>query len=151
MIQKLMRREKVEGSIVSISSMQAHGGLPMHCPYSASKGALVILTKNIANSLYRDRIRVNAINIGWTDTPGETKIQKKFHQANDNWLKDAEKNMPFGRLIKVDEVAKAIAYLTSKESGLMTGSLIDYDQSVVGWHSYSAYKTNILDHSLLGE
>ena len=39
----------------------------------------------------------------------------------------------------------------AEESGLMTGSLIDYDQTVVGWHSCSAYDTNILDDSLLGE
>jgi Dehydrogenases with different specificities (related to short-chain alcohol dehydrogenases) len=81
--------------------------------------------------------------------PGETKIQKKFHQANDNWLKDAEKNMPFGRLIKVDEVAKAIAYLTSKESGLMTGSIIDFDQAVDGTNS-QYYSTPRLTDDLLG-
>ena len=39
---------------------------------------------------------------------------------------------PFGRLVDPEEVARAIAYLASEESGLMTGSLIDFDQSVVG-------------------
>ena len=41
--------------------------------------------------------------------------------------------------------------MCSEESGLMTGSVIDFDQTVNGWHSYSAYDTNILDDSLLGE
>ena len=41
--------------------------------------------------------------------------------------------------------------MCSEESGLMTGSIIDFDQTVHGWHSYSAYDTNILDDSLLGE
>ena len=41
--------------------------------------------------------------------------------------------------------------MCSDESGLMTGSVIDFDQTVNGWHSYSAYETKILDHSLLGE
>ena len=49
------------------------------------------------------------------------------------------------------DVARAAAYLCSEESGLVTGSIIDYDQSVLGWHSYSAYDTSILDDSLLGE
>ena len=44
---------------------------------------------------------------------------------------------------------ECLAFLCSEESGLMTGSLIDFDQTVVGWHSYSAYDTNILDDSLL--
>jgi len=48
-------------------------------------------------------------------------------------------------------VARAAAYFCSDESGLTTGSIIDYDQSVLGWHSYSAYDTKILDDSLLGE
>ena len=41
--------------------------------------------------------------------------------------------------------------MSSEDSGLMTGSVIDLDQTVHGCHSYSAYDTNILDDSLLGE
>ena len=48
------------------------------------------------------------------------------------WLKKAEKEAPFGRLVKPAEVARAVAYLTSDESGLMTGSIIDFDQQVLG-------------------
>ena len=48
-------------------------------------------------------------------------------------------------------IARGLAFMCSEESGLMTGSIIDFDQTVHGWHSYSAYDTNILDDSLLGE
>jgi len=96
------------------------------------QGALLTLTKNIAFSLMRDHIRVNGLNIGWTDTPGEHRIQTEFHHADPKWLEQAEARQPFGRLIKPDEVARAVAFLTSEESGLMTGSIIDFDQSVVG-------------------
>ena len=65
--------------------------------------------------------------------------------------KKAEKKVPFNRLTKPIDVARAAAYFCSDESGLTTGSIIDYDQTVLGWHSYSAYDTNILDNSLLGE
>jgi hypothetical protein len=81
----------------------------------------------------------------------ETVIQKKFHDADDDWLKKAEAKVPFKRLNKPIDVARAAAYFCSEESGLTTGSIIDYDQTVLGWHSYSAYDTNILDDSLLGE
>jgi NAD(P)-dependent dehydrogenase (short-subunit alcohol dehydrogenase family) len=66
------------------------------------------------------------------DTPGEDLIQRKYHSDGNDWLDDAEAKQPFGRLIKVAEAARAIAYLASGESGLMTGSIIDFDQSVLG-------------------
>ena len=47
--------------------------------------------------------------------------------------------------------AKILAFLCSDESGIMTGSIVDFDQTVAGWHSYSAYDTKILDDSILGE
>jgi len=129
---KLMRREKVAGSIVNIQSMSAHGGQSFITAYCASKGALATLTKNVAFSLMPDRIRVNGLNIGWMDSPGEARIQKEYHDAPADWLASAEAKQPFGRLIKPGEVARAVTYLASDESGLMTGSVIDFDQQVVG-------------------
>jgi NAD(P)-dependent dehydrogenase (short-subunit alcohol dehydrogenase family) len=129
---KLMRRDKIEGAVVNIQSMAAHGGQSFICAYSASKGALAILTKNVASALLPDRIRVNGLNIGWMDSPGEERIQRTFHNASDGWLAAAEAKQPFGRLIKPAEVARACVYLASEESGLMTGALIDFDQQVIG-------------------
>jgi NAD(P)-dependent dehydrogenase (short-subunit alcohol dehydrogenase family) len=110
-----------------------------------------IMIKNVANSVSGHQIRVNGVNLGWTDTPAETVIQKKFHNADDNWLKKAEAKVPFKRLNKPLDVAKILAFLCSEESGIMTGSIVDFDQTVAGWHSYSAYDTKILDDSILGE
>jgi NAD(P)-dependent dehydrogenase (short-subunit alcohol dehydrogenase family) len=129
---KLMRREGSGGAIVNIISMSAHGGQTFITAYCASKGALLTLTKNVAFGLMRDRIRVNGLCIGWTDTPGEDRIRKMYHGVPDGWLAEAEATLPFGRLIKPDEVARACAYLCSDESGLMTGSIIDFDQQVLG-------------------
>ena len=109
------------------------------------------MIKNVANSVSGHQIRVNGLNLGWTDTPAEDMIQKKFHNADENWLKKTEEKVPFKRLNKPIDVARALAFMCSNESGLMTGSLIDFDQTVVGWHSYSAYETKILDDSILGE
>jgi NAD(P)-dependent dehydrogenase (short-subunit alcohol dehydrogenase family) len=129
---KLMRREKAAGTIVNIQSISGHGGQSFITAYCASKGALAILTKNAAFSLMPDHIRVNGLNIGWMDSPGEERIQKTYHNADDDWLAKAEARMPFGRLIKPAEVARACVYLASEESGLMTGSVIDFDQQIIG-------------------
>ena len=148
---KIMIRENIKGSILNILSMAMHSGMPFLAAYSASKAALANMTKNTANAVAGHNIRVNALNIGWTDTPGEDVIQKKFHEGGDDWLQKAEKKVPFKRLTKSLDVARAAAYFCSDESGLTTGSIVDYDQTVLGWHSYSGYDTKILDDSLLGE
>lgn len=129
---KVMRREGTPGTMVNICSMASYAGQPFITAYSASKGGLATLTRSVAFQLMRDRIRVNALNPGWMNTPGEDRTQRRFHGAADGWLEAAAAAQPFGRLIETTEMARAIAYLASDESGLMTGSVIDFDQSVIG-------------------
>lgn len=129
---KIMIREKIHGSIINIQSMSAHGGQPFLSAYSASKGALATLTRNLGHALVRHRIRVNGLNIGWMHTPGEERVMRQYHGAQDGWLDVAAASRPFGRLIDPAEVARACLYLASDESGLMTGSNIDFDQTVIG-------------------
>jgi NAD(P)-dependent dehydrogenase (short-subunit alcohol dehydrogenase family) len=129
---KLMRRDKIAGTVVNVLSMSGHGGQPFIAAYCSSKGALATLTRNAAFAMLPDRIRINGLNIGWMDTPGEQSIQSRYHNARKDWLKRAEKGRPFGRLLKPTEVAKAIAFLASDESGMMTGSIVDFDQTIVG-------------------
>ena len=120
------------GSIVNILSMVIHCGQSYLTPYSASKGALATLTKNVANAFAVRRIRCNGIAVGWMDTPGESATQQKFHGVAEDWLAKAEAAQPMGQLVKPDQVAGLAAYLISPESGVMTGTLVDYDQNVVG-------------------
>ncbi len=131
-VAKIMRRERIAGAIINIGSVAGRGSGPALSPYAVSKGALVPLTRNVAYSLSRDRIRVNTLNLGWMDTPAEDTIQRKYHGADGTWLEEAEARMPFGRLLKTDEVASAVAFLASDDSGMMTGAVIDFDQSVSG-------------------
>lgn len=119
-------------SIVTILSMVVHCGQSFLAPYSASKAALANVTKNAANALRKDRIRVNGINCGWMDTPGEDQVQRQHHGATDGWLEAAEARQPFGTLVKTTHVAGLAAYLLGPASGIMTGSLIDFDQNVSG-------------------
>ena len=117
---------------VNIISMSGHGGQPFITAYCASKGALITLTKNVAFGVMRHGIRVNGLCIGWMDTPGEDRVMRQYHGAVDGWRQAAEAVQPAGRLLKPAEVARTVAYLASEESGMMTGSIIDFDQSVAG-------------------
>ncbi len=138
---KVMRREKTQGTIVNIGSMSAKAGQPFIAAYCASKGALATLTENTAYALLRNRIRVNGLNIGWMASEGEDRIQREFHGAESDWLDAAAAAQPFGRLIDPIEVARAVAFLSCAESGLMTGSIVNYDQSIWGAYDGSPHPT----------
>lgn len=134
LMQEAIRRMKKAGkggSIVNVLSQSAHGGQPKLTAYATSKGALGILTKNVAYAVRRDRIRVNGLMIGWMDTPAEHAIQKAEGQPAD-WLQRAEAQMPFGRILRPDDVAGLTAWLLSDRGQMMTGALIDFDQNVIG-------------------
>ena len=131
LVRHLLER-KAPGSIVNILSQSAHVGQSFLVPYSASKAALANLTKNVAQSHRAQRIRCNGVMAGWMDTPGEHAIQKRAHDAPDDWLAQAEAARPMGQLAKPDELAGLISYMLSPESGVMTGALVDYDQWVPG-------------------
>jgi len=75
---------------------------------------------------------VNAVMPGWMDTEGEDVVQKKWHNAPDNWLEIAEKNAPMGQLAKPAQLAVLVSYMLSPGSGVMTGALVDYDQNIIG-------------------
>ena len=131
---RAMRARGEGGSIVNIGSIAAKGGPPFISAYCASKGALEILTKNTAFALMPDRIRVNCLNIGWMNTPNEDVIQRKHHGRGDGWQGEAVEGLPWGRLLEPDEVAKAVAFLASDESGMMTGEAFVFDQTIPGAH-----------------
>ncbi|MCS6846063.1 MAG: SDR family oxidoreductase [Caldilineales bacterium] len=129
---KYMKEAKEPGSIVNIISMVALCGQSYLTPYSASKGGLATLTKNVANAFARDRIRCNGVLVGWMETPGEAEIQRRFHGAGDDWTVQAARKLPMGQLVQPDQVAGLVSYMLSPESGVMTGSLVEYDQFVSG-------------------
>ncbi|MGV9714229.1 SDR family oxidoreductase [Gordonia sp. NPDC003424] len=120
------------GTIVNIITMSSYGGQPFLAPYSATKAGLVGLTKNAAHAHRWDRIRINGLNIGWTETEGEADIQKRFHGADDTWIEQANASVPMGKLGQPDEIADFVVFLLSDRSGVVTGSVIDWDQIVMG-------------------
>ena len=106
-------------------------------PELGGDAPLATLTRNSAFSLLRNRIRVNQLNIGWMSSDGEDWIQREYHGAGDDWLAEASAAQPFGRLVAPEEVARAVTFLASADSGLMTGSVVNFDQSV--WGAYAGF------------
>jgi NAD(P)-dependent dehydrogenase (short-subunit alcohol dehydrogenase family) len=120
------------GAIVNVISTSELGGQPYLAPYVAAKAGLAGLTRNAAHAHRFDRIRINGLDIGWTDTEGEDDTQRTFHAAGDDWRERAGERLPMGRLGQVDEIADFIVFLLSDRSGVVTGSVIDWDQNVFG-------------------
>ncbi len=132
---RVMEREGAEGRIVNIGSTSEHAGQPFIAPYCASKSALATLTRNSGFALMRNRIHVNQLNIGWMASDHEKKLQEA-ESGDPGWQARAEAALPFGRLLDPDEVARAALWMASDDSGMMTGAVIHFDQSV--WGGYDA-------------
>lgn len=128
---RVMKREGRGGSIVNILSINVHGGQPKLVAYSASKAALAAITKNAANSLRYDRIRVSGLNVGWMYTPAEDAIQRWEGQP-ENWLELADAAAPFGRLLRPRDVSGIATFLLSDAASMMTGAVFDVDQLTTG-------------------
>lgn len=124
---------KTQGTVVNIASIVSHCGPPMISAYCASKAAVGVLSKNVANAVADDRVRINALNMGWTATEGEHDVQTgSWHQRKDDWLAETDAGQPFGRIARAEDVARAVLFLASADAGLMTGSVIDFEQRVIG-------------------
>lgn len=128
---RLMIRDAIPGAICNIGSTSALAGQPFISAYCASKGALATLTANTAFAVMGNRIRVNQLNPGWMSTDNERALQLA-ESGDPDWETKARARLPFGRLIDPDEVARAVNYLVSDDAGLMTGSIVNFDQGVWG-------------------
>lgn len=134
---RLMIRDDLEGRIVNIGSTSEHAGQPFISPYCASKGALATLTRNSAFALMRNRIHVNQLDIGWMASDHERELQLA-ESGDPDWEEKARAGLPFGRLLDPEEVARAVLWMSSGDSGMMTGAVIHYDQSVWGGYDGQA-------------
>jgi NAD(P)-dependent dehydrogenase (short-subunit alcohol dehydrogenase family) len=121
-----------QGTIINVASMIAYGGPPNLAIYSASKAALVALTKHAANTFKRQGVRSFCVNLGWVNTEGEHALQTNFHGLPENWHQAIGARMPAGRLIVPEDVAGLMAYLVSSSAQMMNGAVIDYEQMPVG-------------------
>lgn len=128
---KVMIREGIEGRIINIGSMSGLAGQPFLAPYSASKGALATLTRHAGFALMRNRIHVNQLDIGWMNSDHERALVLA-ETGDPGFIDRKAAGKPFGRILDPAEVARAVLWLASEDSGMMTGAVIPFDQSVYG-------------------
>jgi len=127
-----MKHRGEAGTIVNVISIDSHGGQAFLAPYVAAKAGLAGLTKNAAHAHRWDRIRINGLNMGWSATDGEDVTQRHTNDAGPDWQQEAAARLPMGKLGQVDEIADFVVFLLSDRSGVVTGSVIDWDQNVIG-------------------
>ncbi|GGW38759.1 short-chain dehydrogenase [Gemmobacter lanyuensis] len=127
---RLMIAKGTSGAICNIGSISALAGQPFINAYCATKGALTTLTANTAFSVMANRIRVNQLNVGWMASDHERALQAE--SGDPDWEAKAAAALPFGRLVDPAEAARAVNYLVSDDAGLMTGAIVNFDQSVWG-------------------
>jgi 2-keto-3-deoxy-L-fuconate dehydrogenase len=119
-------RRSAHAAIVNVCSIAATSGLPQRAVYGASKGAVYGLTIAMATDHVREGIRVNCVNPGTVHTPFVDKNLQKFDDPVAE-LAALNARQPTGRMVTPDEVAGAIAYLASPDSGSTTGTALAVD------------------------
>lgn len=120
--------QRSRGAVLNIGSVNAWCGEPNLLAYSISKGGLMTLTRNLADALALDQVRVNQINLGWVLTRNEhqLKIKEGFPE---NWHEHPPKAFaPSGRLLTPEQVATACIYWISDESRPVSGSVFELNQ-----------------------
>jgi len=119
-------RRSPSAAIVNTGSIVATAGLPDRALYTASKGAVLALTRAMAADHLREGIRVNCVSPGTADTPW---VDRLLAKADDPVAERAALNarQPHGRLVRPQEVATAVAYLASPHSGSTTGVCLAVD------------------------
>lgn len=121
--------EQSRGCVVNIGSVNAYCGEPNLLPYSISKGALMTMSRNLGDTLHRERgIRVNQINPGWILTENE-RLRKQEQGLPEDWPKLLGTFFaPSGRIFDPAEIAAAVVFFLSDEAGPMSGSVLDIEQ-----------------------
>jgi NAD(P)-dependent dehydrogenase (short-subunit alcohol dehydrogenase family) len=116
------------GCVLNIGSINAYTGEANLLAYSVSKGALMTLSRNLADALCYEGIRVNHFNVGWVLTPNEYK-QKIDDGLAEDWPEHVEPAYaPSGGILKPETIAEAAVYWLSDESRPISGSVIELEQ-----------------------
>jgi NAD(P)-dependent dehydrogenase (short-subunit alcohol dehydrogenase family) len=125
---RAFRLQKSGGAIVTVGSINAYCGLSNLTVYSMSKGALMTMTRNLANALGPEHIRVNQLNVGWTFTANEDATQQREGQKP-GWQDHVPlKLAPTGRIMQPEEIAAHTAFWLSDESAPVSGQLYEVEQ-----------------------
>lgn len=120
---RFMKRKK-SGSIINVASIIGTNGNAGQSVYSATKGAVISFTKSAAKELAKDGIRVNAVAPGIIETTLVEHVPQEL-------MEKRVANIGLGRMGQPEEVAKAIAFLGSKEASYVSGQILGIDGCAV--------------------
>jgi len=122
------RKQKGGGVIVNIGSINAHCGQTDLLIYSATKGGLMTMTRNLGDALGKEGIRVIQLNVGWTVTQNEKRI-KQGEGFPDDWEKLIPKvYAPSGRLLRPEDIAKHAIFWLSEQSAPANAVVYELEQ-----------------------
>jgi NAD(P)-dependent dehydrogenase (short-subunit alcohol dehydrogenase family) len=121
-------RKQGGGRVLNIGSINGYCGEANQFAYSISKGGMMTMTRNLADALGREGIRVNQFNVGWTLTPNEYELKKKEGLPDDWPAKVPKTYAPSGRLLSPEDIAWAAVYFLSDEAALINGAILDVEQ-----------------------
>ena len=120
--------KETQGAVLNIGSINAFCGQPDLLPYSMTKGALMTMTRNLANAHGPDMVRFNQINVGWVLTPNEYKV-KLNDGLSENWPEEVDPEFAVcGRILKPEEIAAGAVYWLSDESRPINGTVLEMEQ-----------------------
>ena len=121
------------GTIVNIISSSELGGQPFLAPYVAAKAGLAGVTRNAAHAHRYDRIRINGLDIGWTETEGEDATQRTVpRRAGRLGARRRPPGCPWASSGRSTRSPTSWSSCCRDRSGVVTGSVIDWDQNVFG-------------------
>lgn len=120
-VERMTGGDETGGAIVNVASVFGTVGAPNSCSYSAAKGGVLALTRQVARDYASDGIRVNAVSPGFIDTP---MLREDTH---DGTMAYAEESTPMGRTGRPDEVAGAVLFLASGDASFITGQNLIVD------------------------
>ena len=127
-VRHMLQQEPKGGVIINLSSVAAMVGLERRLPYSASKGAVLSLTRSIAIDFVGEGIRCNAICPGTVHTPFvEGYLRRSFPGQEDAVRQQLHARQPLGRMGLPEEIAAAALYLASDEAAFVTGAAFIID------------------------
>ncbi len=122
------RQREYKGMIVNIGSINAYSGETAMLAYSMAKGALMTMTRNLADALNEEGIRINQLNVGWTLTKNESALKEEQGFPKD-WEQYIPKTYaPSGRLVRPEEVAAHAVFWASEQSMPASGQVYEVEQ-----------------------
>jgi len=125
---RVFRKQKSRGSIVNIGSINAYCGQTDILAYSMSKGALMTMSRNLGDALGPEGIRVNQLNIGWTLTDTEHRVQLAEGRSED-WVENIPQAFaPTGSILRPEQITPHALFWLSDQSWPVNGQVYEVEQ-----------------------